>query len=184
MRYLTAFNVKFLNSPMESRPRSIISSLLAAILYFLFYQPKEILQQDSISPSIVLIDEKSIAKLCDGKWVIITENLDISKHNHYISSGTKYGVLVVNNMKKAEIAASLGLKDATDCIRLENGAINGKKLVFNTSFGNILDYFVYYYALKMKRGFAHITGLHNLIEFFGLSFMKMLFEVLYYCFHL
>ncbi|KAM0681672.1 hypothetical protein GINT2_000186 [Glugoides intestinalis] len=170
---------------MEKRPRSIISSLIAAIIYFLFYQPKDVVEQhSSISPSIVLLDEKNIIKLNDGKWVIITDNLDISKHNHQISSGTKYGVLVVNNMKKAKIAASLGLKDATDCICLENGAIDGERFVFSASFEKILDYFVYYCAIKMKHGFSKVTGIHHLIEFFGLSFMKMSYEVLNYCLHL
>ncbi|ELA42808.1 uncharacterized protein VICG_00123 [Vittaforma corneae ATCC 50505] len=107
---------------MSRRLRHVFSTLIGALLYLLFKGPQDVLEE-SVFPSILVINEANFTNLKTGSWMVVTEKFKIDNLNMYTETPSNYGVLVVNSMNKARIAALLGLENPADFAIINNGVV-------------------------------------------------------------
>lgn len=171
--------------PMSRKVRHIFSTLLSALIYFIFRVPTNLKKQPEHS-SIKIIDEKNFNELRNGEWIIITDKFQFEDKTIYSDPFVNYGLLIVDSMNKAKIAALLGLQNPKNHIKIKNGVIisssSNKSMATTASFDKILDYFVYYWAIDLKKIFLSATGTGEVIENFSISILWLLAEILKYNF--
>lgn len=168
---------------MSRRLRHAFSTLIGAILYLLFRSPPDPAEEAAF-PSILVINESNFSNLKSGSWMVVTERFKLDSLDIRSEGPTNYGVLVVNSMGKARIAALLGLENPADFAIINNGIVASRKasqsIDLNVPFQKIIDYFVYYWAIHLKSIFRSASSLGEMVELLAFSSLMLLFEIFRY----
>lgn len=160
---------------MHKKNRHILSSVVAAVFYFLFSDKTP--DSPPVAPSsslVMLIDEKNYTSLRSGSWVVMTSDFDVANSTLPIRSTNKYGVLFVDSMKKAQIAASLELNNPS------NYVVINTPVDFNAPVYKAVDYFIYYWAVKLKKTLERSASIEQIVECTCFSLLKMASEICRY----
>lgn len=168
---------------MNTKLRHWLSSLIGAAVYFLFRNEPE-KQQEPPNSSVVVINESNISKLKSGSWVVVTEQFKAEDLKICDDEEVSYGVLVVDSMEKAKIVAVLELKNPINLVEISNKFTTEKSanwiLDTNVPLEKIIDYFVYYWALKINHILKSSANFYDVVEEFAFSILQLLFEISQY----
>lgn len=165
---------------MASKFRHIISSVLGAILYFFLQSQDQPKEEKIIHSAVRLIGEHDIDSLKTGKWTIVTDKYNFEDDSIFTNEHQNYGILVVNSMASAKIAALLGFVDPNSSVSIVDGVVNNssqRNIDRDIPFEKVIDYFVYYWAFGLRKSFKAPMSVPQLLEMFGMSLLNVFLEV-------
>jgi len=165
---------------MRSKFRHILSSILGAIIYFLTHSPEPAPLKSTQPLSAQLVGDVNLETLKTGTWIVVTDKYNFEDSTVFELKAANYGVLVVNSMSSAKVAAVLGLDNPKGYVSVVDGVINNGqdiKIDAEVPIEKIIDYFVYYWAVGLKGAFKAPGSFIELAEMFGGSVFNLLVEV-------
>lgn len=167
---------------MNKNFKHFLSTIIAALFYFLF-QSEPITEEfiPSYTSMCIELTQDTFCKLLRGEWTVITSQ-SIDKAPIVIGeSNRNIAVLNVNSIKKAEFAARLGITDPTGKSFIKDGEFekDGKKykITREISFTEMLDFYVYYWALDVKKIMMSESNVEFILDQSVTSLGKLISEL-------
>lgn len=149
-------------------------------MYF-FLTKKEEYQSSNTHSQIMTLNQDNVCKIEEGTWLVFTEKYNPVLNEIREYPGIKYAVIVTDSIEKVEIAASVGISDPTKHVIVKDGICVNTSSRINSSFTKTIDYFIYYWALRLKKIIESSVGIDQLIESLSFSVIKMSLEIIKYC---
>lgn len=130
--------------------------------------------------TVKLLDSGDLDSLREGTWLIVTNRYNFGEAIRCDKESVNYGVLIVNSMETAKIAALLGLTNPAGHVLVEDGQVGGHSIDGEVPIGKIIDYFVYYWAVGLSSILKASTSATEAVELFAVSISRVFYEIFRY----